>query len=228
MARSRRTRVSPERYEPLPELHAIPGWLWRRAPRWIRAALVGALLLAVAATVALAPDVQESKRERARAQAAERRAAVADRVRALRAEQRPRTGRAAGAATPDATAAEQLAARRRQLTAVEARILADARARRLPGARPRRVSCRIFPRGVRKREPHEHLRRRRGRYACIAITADIPPTATNAAALLGHPYRMLIDFRSGRYAFCKISGVPGEGALRRRRLVTVPRACGGR
>ena len=38
---------------------------------------------------------------------------------------------------------------------------------------------------------------------------------------------MLIDFRTGRYAYCKISGVPGEGSLEAKREVTVPKACGG-
>lgn len=109
------------------------------------------------------------------------------------------------------------------LDAVEAGILQDARERRLSGD-PRRASCRPFPRGV---EDREDPRRRSARYACLAVTADIPRSESNRAGIIGHPYRLLIDYGSGRYAFCKISGVPGEGSFRAKRPVTVPEACGG-
>ena len=69
--------------------------------------------------------------------------------------------------------------------------------------------------------------KRTGRYACIAVTSEISATPGSRSGLLGHPYRLRIDFRSGRYAFCKIRGRPGELAVRLRSLVPVPRACGG-
>ena len=49
-----------------------------------------------------------------------------------------------------------------------------------------------------------------GRYNCLAVTSDIPATAGNRAGVVGHPYRAKIDFLTGRYAFCKIRGRPGE------------------
>ena len=48
------------------------------------------------------------------------------------------------------------------------------------------------------------------------------------AGLIGHPYRMRVDFESGRIVFCKISGRAGEGSIGTQPVVTVPRACGGR
>ena len=46
--------------------------------------------------------------------------------------------------------------------------------------------------------------------------------------MIGHPYRVRIDFESGRYALCRVAGRPGEGSLQARQAVTVPRVCGGR
>lgn len=204
----------------------VPVWLWRRAPTAARVAFVAVLLLAAATVVALAPGIGASKRERVQKESAELRAAQAQRTRALRAERRVLRGRAAAVARAGAAPASIIASRGRLLREVEARILADARARRLSG-RLRRVSCRPFPRTVDGRDPRQDLRRRSGRYACLVVTADIPPSASNVAGVIGHPYRALLDFRSGRYAYCKISGVPGEGSLSSERRVTVPKACGG-
>ena len=204
----------------------MPAWLWRRAPASARVAFVAVLLLGAAAAIALAPGIEQSKRERARQEAVERRAAQARLTRALRAEQRVLRARSTAvvpAASPPAT---RLAARDRLLTEVQARILADARARRLSG-RLRRVSCSSFPRSPHVIDVRRDLRRRTGRYRCLVVTAEIPPSASNSAGLIGHPYRVLVDFRSGRYAYCKISGVPGEGSLSAKRKVTVPRGCGG-
>ena len=219
--------MSPERYDPLPELHLIPAWLWRRASPAARVAFVAMVLITAGAAIVLLPGIQETKRETARREAAERRATQAQRIRALRAEQRVIKARATAPPPPPHTArAVRIAARERLLTEIEARILADARARRLSG-RLRRVSCNPFPRTVRGIDPRQDLRRRSGRYGCLVVTAEIPPSETNRAGIIGHPYRVLIDFRSGRYAYCKISGVPGEGSLEAKREVTVPKACGG-
>ena len=213
----------PERREPLPDLQALPAWLWRRASRRLRVAFVVGIIAVAGGAAALVPVIGEAKRDDEREQAEQRRILRAERARILRAEQRPRRGRVPADVPPDATPADQLAARGRALDAVERRIFEDARERRLDG-RLLRVRCRPFPRGVVDRED---LGRPRGRYSCLVVTADIPPSATNEAGTIGHPYRMLLDHRTGRYAFCKISGVPGEGAISRRRDVTVPPACGG-
>jgi hypothetical protein len=59
------------------------------------------------------------------------------------------------------------------------------------------------------------------------VTSDIPATSGNRAGVVGHPYRAKIDFLTGRYAFCKIRGRPGELAVRADMLIAVPKVCGG-
>jgi hypothetical protein len=100
-------------------------------------------------------------------------------------------------------------------------IATDARARVRRGeldGRIRRVDCEPFPRTVDGRGADDDLSRRRGRYACLAVTSEF------TGGLLGHQYRALVDFETGRYAYCKISGQSGPS---RDQLVTTPRACGG-
>ena len=72
-----------------------------------------------------------------------------------------------------------------------------------------RASCEPFPATVGKPAPEDDLTRRRGCYACLAITSEIERTSRNAAGVLGHPYRAAVDFQTGRYAFCKVAGPPG-------------------
>ena len=60
-----------------------------------------------------------------------------------------------------------------------------------------------------------------GRYACLAVTAEFLETRETSGGLLGHPYRVRIDFDTGRYAYCKIAGRPGGGTAQAR-----PRADG--
>jgi len=71
---------------------------------------------------------------------------------------------------------------------------------------------------------HETLSRRDGRYSCIAITSESEGTDVTQA-VLGHTYRALVHFDTGRYGYCKVSGQAGPS---REQLVTTPRACGGR
>ena len=90
-----------------------------------------------------------------------------------------------------------------------------------------RVECERFPRGARGEDPATDLANRIGRYSCLAITADAPRLDTSNPSSIGYPYRARVDFPSGKYTFCKISGRPGEGSLTREILVQVPVACGG-
>jgi hypothetical protein len=112
------------------------------------------------------------------------------------------------------------------LRAIEAAIAADARARGLAGPILRAV-CEPFPATVGRPRPEADLTRRRGGYACLAVTSEIARTSRNAAGVLGHPYRAAVDFATGRYAWCKISGHPGEGGFTYQREVGVPIECGG-
>ena len=203
------SRIDPPRYEPLPGLAALPAWLWRRAGRGARIG-AGLLLLAlVAFAVALVPSLRDADRERAAATARARAEQRAELVRRLEAEQRPRVRR--GPAAPDA-----LPARARLMDAMAAAITTDARARGEQGVE--RTECERYPRSVDATGAHETLTRRRGRYLCVAVTAEFE------GGVIGEQYRALVDFETGRYAFCKVISKTGPT---RDQLVTTPRACGG-
>jgi hypothetical protein len=196
----------PDRYEPLPGIAELPRWLWRRAGRRGRIGVVVLFALALVGTAVLVPTLDATRDRRDAADRRERAAAHEQRLRALEAEQRPRHGRVD--APSRAVALDDLAAA----------IVADARERVRAGKLKgpiRRVDCEPFPRSL---NPERQLARRRVRLSCLAVTAAFEQGA------LGHPYRALIDFKSGRYAFCKIAARldPTHNAE-----VTTPRACGG-
>jgi hypothetical protein len=96
---------------------------------------------------------------------------------------------------------------------LEAAVLADAR-RREAGDPVTRAEC-------------EPLPPRPGRYACLAVTAEIPAGPANEAGAIGYPYRALVDPERRRFALCKIAGRAGEGAITADPVVPVPAACGG-
>jgi hypothetical protein len=179
------------------------------------------LLAVIAFAVAFLPTLRDDARQGAEAVARDRAERRADLVRRLEAEQRPRPGRGP-AGRPD-----RLTTRAALLDHVARAIAADARARARRGeldGRIRRVDCEPFPRTVGAPAPHESLARSRGRYSCVAVTAEFTRTAGSPGGVIGHQYRALVDFRTGRYAFCKVSGQSGPS---RDQLVTTPRACGG-
>jgi hypothetical protein len=221
-------RYEPDRYEPMPGIGELPGWIWRRMGRVVRIALAAGLLLLVGLSVALAAGMRESNEERERAEQRERAAERAELIRRLKAEQRPRLGRSASVAPAGAGAQEQLAARAGVMDDLPAAILADARRRVRTGALDGpilRVDCEPFPRSVDGAGAERDLSRRRGRYSCVAVTAEFEATAESIGGVIGHTYRALADFKSGRYAYCKVSGQAGPS---REQLVTTPPACGGR
>jgi hypothetical protein len=212
----------------MPGIAELPGWLWRRTGRGLRIAVGAVVLAAIVLGAVLAPGIIESKDERAASEQqeeADRRAALVQR---LEAEQRPRFRRSAEVAPAGAPAAERLGARARLMDELSATILDDARRRVRAGALEgpiRRVTCEPFPRSVDAVGADRDLSRREGRYSCVAVRAEIEQSEQSVGALLGHTYRARVDFDSGRYAFCKVSGQAGPA---REQLVTTPRACGGR
>jgi hypothetical protein len=217
------SQSDPGRYEALPGLTGLPSWIWRRLPRPAKVGVALIPFLVVGLVLALGPGIEQGKERRASAQAERLAEARAERVERLGREQRPRFG----AGEP---AAASLAGRRRLLDRGAAAVFADARARVAAGALDgpiRRVECEPYPRTVDGRGAHEDTSRWFGRYACLAVTSDFAPGEANEGGMIGHPYRMRIDFGTGRYAFCKVSGRPGEGSIGTTPLVPVPRACGG-
>jgi hypothetical protein len=213
----------PDRYEPLPGIIDLPGWIWRRMPPVAKVGVVLAFVALIAVALVIGPDIRQSKSERERAEQQERQRARAAREARIRREQRPRF-----VDGPPATAG--VAARRRLLDAASASVLADARRRVAAGQLRgpiRRIDCEPFPRNVADIGAEDSTEQRFGRYACLAVTAEFTETESTSGGLLGHPYRVRIDFDTGRYAFCKIAGRPAEGQLKRRLGVTVPPVCGG-
>jgi hypothetical protein len=172
--------------------------------------------------VAIAPGIRESKSEREARERQERREAQAEREARIRAEQRPRFVTIAPAA--------EVAERRRLVDEAGDTVLADARRRVSEGQLRgpiRSVDCEPFPRNVEGIGAEDSTDERFGRYSCLAVTAEFRETRETSGGLLGHPYRVRIDFDTGRYAYCKIAGRPAEGQLKRDPGPTVPRVCGG-
>ncbi len=221
-----------DRYEPLPGVTEIPAFLYRKlSPRGRRGAQVAGVLLLVALVAGVVfglPAITTSKAERA---AAEQRAAdkrAAERLAQLQAQVRLRRGRGTPARGLDGAAA--LTARHALASDVAAAVQQDAVARLRTGeftGSIKRVECERFPRAADGTDPADDLGSATGRYSCLAITADAPRTATNEASSIGYPYRALVHFTTGRFAYCKVSGRPGEGSFVHEFRLHVPAACGG-
>jgi hypothetical protein len=107
------------------------------------------------------------------------------------------------------------------LREVERAILTDARARartkELKGP-IRRVTC-------------EPTRKSPDAFSCTAVTneleaADADPDNSQVTGVTGHPFRAVVDFPTGRYAWCKRILVPGEGGvIDPRAVVPLPKEC---
>jgi hypothetical protein len=203
-----------DRYEPLPGILQLPGFLYRKlGPRGRVAAKVGGAVLVVGLAVAaivLVPQIADSKRERADRERREAATAMAERRRRVIEEQRPHRG---SASTRSRSAV---------LAELETAILADARARAASGAlsgpAAKRVRCRPLT-GV---DPGA----RRVAYDCIAITSELPSDENLPQGVIGHPFRAVADYSSGRFTWCKVSGRAAEGAFSQQDLaIRLPREC---
>jgi hypothetical protein len=212
----------PDRYEPLPGIAALPGWIWRRLPRAGKIGVALLPLVAVALALALAPGIDRSKDERRQTQAERLARQRAEHEARIQAEQRPRFGRGAAAGSD---------LRQRASLFADARVAVEVDARRRVAAGAlegpiRKVECEPYPRSLESRAAHLDPASEAGRYACLAVTNDVRAGQRTEASTIGHPYRLKIDFVTGRYALCKISGRPGEGSIGAQPVVTVPPACG--
>jgi hypothetical protein len=213
-----------DRYEPLPGIAGLPRWVWGKLPRPARVAVALLPFAIIALILLLGPGIDESKDRRAQAEREQRAQQAAERVAQLRAEQRPHF-------EGGAPAGRDVAARAALFAAVPIAIEADARRRVAAGALDgpiRSVECEPYPRSIDDRGAHLDPSQTTGRYSCLAVTRAVQATERNEASSIGHPYRVLVHFDTGRYAFCKVSGRPGEGSIGRHIPVPVPEACGGR
>ena len=213
----------PDRYEPMPGITRLPGFLWRKLPRAGKVVVVAVAVVAVAATAISIPLIltgKEEGRERDLTEAAKARKA---RVAELRRLVRPRTLTVTPVDTPSAPVPERTAARRAALELVQAAIVADARSR--GSRRTRTASCERIP--STSPPPAGDLSAARVRVSCVAVTSELQASERTAGVTVGYPYTALVDFRSGRVGFCRSVGQPGEGGYTRRPEVATPAACGG-
>jgi len=212
-----------DRYEPLPGMLQLPGYVWRRLGRPAKIGIVVAAVAAVVAAILAAPSIQRSNEEHSRAEAEKSARIERRQIELTRRQQRPRFARGAAAG-------QDLGVRTQLLTSAEGSILTDAGTRAAAGefnGPIMRVGCEGFPPGEGRVAADADPAKRVGLYTCIAVTSEIPATSGNRSGLLGHPYRMRINFDNGRYAFCKVRGRPGELAVKAPRPVNLPRVCGG-
>lgn len=215
------SRPQEDRYDPLPGLLSIPGFLLRKlGPRGrIVAGAVGALAFAglVVAAVVEIPKITDTKRDNAAEERRDRAAALELQRRRLIAEQRPHRG--VSPVVPALTAAR----RRAVVGEVEAGITADARRRvaagRLDPPAPRYTTC--------EKLPYARDTAAVGRLSCTAVTSEVRREGERAG-IVGYPFRALVHYDSGRYAWCKVSGHAGEGSFTHSTGVGVPQVCGGR
>ena len=145
----------------------------------------------------LAPDRGHAARQRGRRARGARGCPAAGAPAPDRGAAPPSRGRSARAAA----AAPSCAASRRTLTR-------DARAReaagRLPPPPAQYSVCKpLAPAG----------RIGVSRLSCVAVTSEVPRQGGERAGFVGHPFRVRVDYGTGRYAWCKVSGRAGEGSF---------------
>ena len=164
----------------------VPPVPWRKV-----AAGVGVLaLLGVFTALVIAPAIDDAKDE----SAAEQQRGVDERAAARRAQAREDQRAITGALPAQSP-----------LTVIERRIGVDARERF--EADGRAAQCeRVTGSGV---TATRHV------YDCFVTVREIEGAAEQEGArgALGIPYRAVLDFEAGRYAFCKVNPVPGETAV---------------
>ena len=221
-----------DRYEPLPGLLEIPGFLLGKlTPRGRRIAAVAGVLLAAALVVALVlgvPAIVAAKHRAAVADARREARYRAQRISQLRREVTPVSGR--GPAARGLTAPATLQPQKVLRADLVAAIAADGARRARTGEfvrRPKRVECSRNPVALGAPDPAAVPDASRSTYACLAVTTDVAASATSNGGSIGYPYSALVDFQAGRFTFCRVSGRPGEMLIGRDVHVAVPRACGG-
>ncbi len=184
----------------------------------------------IVACILILPGVFDAKRETNARLAKEHAARVAAERKRLTREQRPMRGRPVGLKPPGptASASEQLAARRKLITALEGAILADAQNRVKTGQLDgpvKSVSCGPLIRNPGNVGEEEDLSNSRGRYDCVAVKREVMKGG-KVVGLFGHPFVGTADFKRFTYVWCKDNKVPGERGKPLAK-VTIPAVCIG-
>jgi hypothetical protein len=193
----------------------VPPAPWRALAAGAAALVV---LLGVTAAVLLPRLADEREAQRERERQAERRR-HAEFLATVDREQRPRQGR--GRHDPPAAAGGARAAARRHLLATaESGIWRDARDRTDKPIRG--VDCTPFPRTLDATHPTADLGRAAATFDCVAVTSRFGSAGERGSrGVIGMPFRLLLDFRRGRYAFCRIVPLGDRDRLSH----PLPRAC---
>jgi hypothetical protein len=116
-------------------------------------------------------------------------------------------------APPGASDAELLAARKALLTAVEARITADARARAQAGELDGPISstfCGPILKAKNAIPDDRVLSKHIGRYDCVAIKRHVIAQKGEKVAELGHPFVAALNFDTYTYTWCRNTPAQGE------------------
>jgi hypothetical protein len=202
------------RYERCP--HCQASYYARSRPQQRRRILIGAGVLAVlvafvAVASVLAVGDRDSRETRDRATSAR---VVSDLRAKMVREQAPHRGAAPHLRPPaGAPAAQQLAARRALVVAVERRITADARDRVKTGELEGPVLFTTCGPILKARDavPDDRvLTRSVGRYDCVAIKDHVVNAQHQKVAELGNPFVAALDFKSYTYTWCRNTPAQGE------------------
>lgn len=171
-----------------------------------RRLLVAATALAALALAGLAAALVADRRDRDARERAELREAVAARRALLTRIQAPRAGSAPELRAPrGASAARRLAARAALVRAVEAAITTDARRRASAGELDgpiARTECGPIARRPDAVPDDRDLRRRIGRYDCVAVKGDVRQGGRSVGRL-GHPFVAALDFDRFTWVTCR-------------------------
>jgi hypothetical protein len=184
--------------------------LSKRAKLTIAGGIVAVLAAAGIAWLIASPSIDSSKRSNAARSAAEQAAFIRSEIKRLKIDQRLERGQ--GARPRETT--------RALVTDLQNAINADALARVKAGTIKgpiRRTTCQPVSFGP--LVPNA----RRGGYECIAVQADIQKVSERGG-VLGYPFWAVVDYRRGRFAWCKVNPKPGEMATQTHEPVVDPPA----
>jgi len=205
----------------------------RRLP-WLtdparRALLAVAVVIGAGTIAVVAPQITQSKKDRAaidaRTQAAR---VVKERARLIR-EQRPVRGGVVTKDDPSLRGPERLEVRRGLVLAFQGAILEEVRAREateeLTGTPVREVLCSPLVANKGKARDEDLLDKETGRYDCVAVQRDIV-RGGKVLGQLGHSFVGAIRFRKGTWTLCKDNKAPGERGKPLATVVLAPECIG--
>jgi hypothetical protein len=202
----------------------------RRPRRRLRKRTIAAIVALVAAAGAGAVLATKPTRRDARAEAARQRAAQARlesaEMRRLRIDVRP--VRAAG--PPRRSGQDALAHRRELVATAERLVTADALARVRAGTLRgpiRGTQCDPYPATSARRAAETDPAVSAGRYECIAYESRFQASEVDGrrrTGLFGTPFWVVVDYRTSRLVWCKVTPGVGEGG-RALGNVVVPEPC---